>query len=147
MYEFENANNISKQIKRKTTTKLGEFTVKKVNRKNLEQKLKKYHTYTGQKMKFFIKAFFSKCNQISSFFRIWSHLLNKSLIKTSVFVQCQILSKSQSRKYVIQKQPSRGVSRKTCSENMQQIYRRTSMPKCDFKTTLLKSHFGMDVLL
>ena len=31
-----------------------------------------------------------------------------------------------------QKQPSRGVLRKMCSENMQQIYRRTPMPKCDF---------------
>ena len=31
-----------------------------------------------------------------------------------------------------QKQPSRGVLRKRYSENMQQIYRRTSMPKCDF---------------
>ena len=30
------------------------------------------------------------------------------------------------------KQPSRGVLIKTCSENMQQIYRRTPMPKCDF---------------
>ena len=31
-----------------------------------------------------------------------------------------------------QKEPSRGVLRKRCSENMQQIYRRTRMPKCDF---------------
>ena len=31
-----------------------------------------------------------------------------------------------------QKQPSRGVLKKRCSENMQQIYRRTPMPKCDF---------------
>ena len=31
-----------------------------------------------------------------------------------------------------QKQPSRGVLRKRCSENMQQIYRRTPMPKYDF---------------
>ena len=31
-----------------------------------------------------------------------------------------------------QKQPPRGVPRKKCSENMQQIYRRTRMPKCDF---------------
>ena len=30
------------------------------------------------------------------------------------------------------KQPPRGVLKKRCSENMQQIYRRTSMPKCDF---------------
>ena len=32
----------------------------------------------------------------------------------------------------IQEQPSSGVLRKKCSENMQQIYRRISMPKCDF---------------
>ena len=31
-----------------------------------------------------------------------------------------------------QKQPSRGVHRKRCSENIQQIYRGTPMPKCDF---------------
>ena len=31
-----------------------------------------------------------------------------------------------------QKQLPRGVSGKSCSENMQQIYRRTSMPKCNF---------------
>ena len=31
-----------------------------------------------------------------------------------------------------QKQPSRGVLSKRSSENMQQIYRRTTMPKCDF---------------
>ena len=31
-----------------------------------------------------------------------------------------------------QKQPSTGVLRKTCSENMQKIYRRTPMPKCNF---------------
>ena len=36
-------------------------------------------------------------------------------------------------------------------ENMQQVYRRTTMPKCDFNkvalSTLLKSPFGMDILL
>ena len=31
-----------------------------------------------------------------------------------------------------QKQPFRGVLRKKCFENMQQIYKRTSMSKCDF---------------
>ena len=34
--------------------------------------------------------------------------------------------------YEIQKQPSRGVLTKRCSENMQQIYRRTLTPKCNF---------------
>ena len=40
---------------------------------------------TAQKMKFFIKDFFSKCDQIWSFLRIWSHLLKKSLMKNFVF--------------------------------------------------------------
>ena len=40
---------------------------------------------TAQKMKFLIKDFFSKCNQIPSFLRIWSHLLNKSLMKNFIF--------------------------------------------------------------
>ena len=31
-----------------------------------------------------------------------------------------------------QKQPSRGAFKKKGSENMQQIYRRTPMPKCNF---------------
>ena len=35
--------------------------------------------------------------------------------------------------YNNQKQPFRGVLTKSSSENMQQIYRRTPMPKCNFK--------------
>ena len=31
-----------------------------------------------------------------------------------------------------QKQPPRGILKKSCSENIQQICRRTPMPKCDF---------------
>ena len=31
-----------------------------------------------------------------------------------------------------QKKPSRGVLKKGCSKNMQQVYRRTPMLKCDF---------------
>ena len=37
-----------------------------------------------------------------------------------------------------QNQPSRGVLKKRCSENMQQIYRRTPMPKCDFNKVALQ---------
>ena len=40
---------------------------------------------TAQKMKFFIKDFLSKCDQIWSFLRIWSHLLKKSLMENFVF--------------------------------------------------------------
>ena len=36
-------------------------------------------------MKFFIKSFFSKCDRIRSFLRIWSHLLKKSLMKNFIF--------------------------------------------------------------
>ena len=33
---------------------------------------------------------------------------------------------------IVQRQPCRGVLKKRCSENIQQIYSRTPMPKCDF---------------
>ena len=36
-------------------------------------------------MKFSIKDFFSICDQIRSFLRIWSHLLKKSLMKNFIF--------------------------------------------------------------
>ena len=38
-----------------------------------------------QKMKLSITDFFSKCDQIRSFLRIWSHLLKKSLMKNFIF--------------------------------------------------------------
>ena len=44
-------------------------------------------------------------------------------------VQIVILIKATAN---IQKQPSRGVLIKRCSENMLQNYKRTPMPKCDF---------------
>ena len=45
---------------------------------------------TAKKMKFSIKEFFSKCDQIRSFLRIWSHLLNKFLMENVIF--CTVLS-------------------------------------------------------
>ena len=45
----------------------------------------------------------------------------------------------------LQKQPPAAALIKTSSENMQEIYRRTTMPKCD-KATLLKSHLSLGVL-
>ena len=47
-------------------------------------------TNTAQKMKFSIKKFFSKCDQIRIFLRNWSHLLKKSLMENFIFcaVQC-----------------------------------------------------------
>ena len=40
---------------------------------------------TAQKMKFSIKDFFSKCDQIRSFLWIWLHLLKKSLMENFIF--------------------------------------------------------------
>ena len=43
------------------------------------------HHKTAQKMKFSIKDFFSKCDQIHSFLWICSYLLNKSLMENFIF--------------------------------------------------------------
>ena len=40
---------------------------------------------TAQKMKFSMKDFFSKCDQIRIFLWIWSNLLEKSLIENFIF--------------------------------------------------------------
>ena len=57
---------------------------------------------TAQKMKFFIKDFLSKCDQILSFLhlqfhayfslRIWSHLLKKSLMENFIFLCSEMLA-------------------------------------------------------
>ena len=47
--------------------------------------------YTSQKMKFSIKDFLSKGDQIPRKLQIWSHLLKKSLMENFIF--CLVLSK------------------------------------------------------
>ena len=50
-------------------------------------------TLTAQKMKFSIKDFFSKCDQMRRKLRIWPHLLKKSLMENFIFfVQCLLAS-------------------------------------------------------
>ena len=49
------------------------------------------------------------------------------------------------RTMLTQRQPSRGVLKKRCSENIQETYRRIPMPNCF--ATLLKSHFSMGIFL
>ena len=49
-------------------------------------------TITAQKMKFSIKDFFSKCDQIRSFLPIRSHLLKKSLMKNFIFCAVDSIS-------------------------------------------------------
>ena len=43
------------------------------------------NTILGQKMKFSIKDFFSKCDQVRRKLRIWSHLPKKSLVENFIF--------------------------------------------------------------
>ena len=45
--------------------------------------------FTAQKMKFFIKDFFNKCDEIRRKLRIWSHLLKKSIMEN--FILCAVL--------------------------------------------------------
>ena len=47
--------------------------------------------FTVQKKKFFIKDFFSKCDQIHSFLQIWLRLLKKSLMENFIFCVVFIL--------------------------------------------------------
>ena len=44
-----------------------------------------------KKMKFSVRDFFSKCDKIRSFLRIWSHLLRKSVMKNFYF--CAVSSR------------------------------------------------------
>ena len=44
----------------------------------------------------------------------------------------EVIQKQRNQSLSIQKQSFKGVLIKRCSEYMQQIYKRTPMPKCDF---------------
>ena len=46
---------------------------------------------TGQKLKFSIKDFFGKCDQIRNFLRLWLYLLKESLIENFIFVQLKMV--------------------------------------------------------
>ena len=59
----------------------------KVNNKSFKTTSKD----TAQKMKFYIKGFFSKCDQIRRKLRIWSHLLTKSLMENFIFCAVRVL--------------------------------------------------------
>ena len=45
------------------------------------------NTFTAQKMKFFIKDFISKCDQIRRKLRIWSNFPRKSLMENFIFCE------------------------------------------------------------
>ena len=55
---------------------------------------------TAQKMKFSIKDFFSKCDQVRRKLRIWSHLLKKSLMENFIFCAVVNMAKLKSGELV-----------------------------------------------
>ena len=57
----------------------------KISYQNMTMLLIKKTGALYKKMKFSIKDFFSKCDQIRSFLWIWSHLLMKSLTENFIF--------------------------------------------------------------
>ena len=52
-----------------------------------------YEETLQEKMRLSIKDFFSKCDQIRSFQRIWSHLLKKFLMENFIFCAVSIVAK------------------------------------------------------
>ena len=73
-----------------------------------------------------VRFLITKCN---SYYKM-RRLLQIVTVHSIQYTSCDSLKKRLLS--MSQKQPSRYVLRKSCSENIQQIYRRTPMPKCDF---------------
>ena len=74
----------------------------KVNNRNIRTRCEicsvKVSNITAQKMKFYIKDFFSKCDQIRRELRIWSHLSQKSFMENFIF--CAVHVQKYIRLYV-----------------------------------------------
>ena len=68
-------------------------------------------------------------------------------IRAPGFILLTLVSSVLLAGFTFQKHSTRAALIKRCSKNIHQVYRRTPMPKYDFKATLLKSHIGMGVLL
>ena len=60
--------------------------------------LSQSRTNTARKMKFSVKDFLRKCDQIRRFLRIWSYLLKKSLMENFIFYVAKIFE-TKSRNY------------------------------------------------
>ena len=87
------------KINKKMWKNRGEIlsTFKGMTSLSLNSKPWKFVTLTAQKLKFSIKDFFSKWDQIRSFPWIWSHLLMKSLMKNFFF--CAVFVKKTPKRH------------------------------------------------
>ena len=60
--------------------------------------------FTVQKMKFSIKNFFSKCDQIRRKMQTWSHLLKKSLMKNFIFLHSDSKTALKKHRWILLKE-------------------------------------------
>ena len=83
------------------------------------------------------------------------HFLGQIFVTVIIISESQLVDENSCLRFFwynlicTQSQSIMGAVIKMCSENMQQIYRITLMPKCEFNKFALqmKSHFSMGVLL
>ena len=95
---------------------------------NICDVLFKAHILTGCGV---TSKFEAKSAALKSNFHVYlKHFSENKLLESSFFEAMYLIK--------VQKQPPRGVPRKRYSENIQQIYRRTPMPKCDFNKVALQ---------
>ena len=78
----------------------------------------------------FYDLFFAKSSIPRQLFL--SNLFHEWVLQRQIIISYFFMWKISLHFYDLQKKPSIGVLRKRCSENMQQIYRRTLMLKCNF---------------
>ena len=88
--------------------------------------------HTLQKMKFSIKDFSSKCDQIRNFLRNLSHLLKKAVMKNFIF--CAVpYPKTRNQKH-----PPDVFYKKKCSEKFFKIHGKTLVPEFLFNKNFIK---------
>ena len=88
-------------------------------------------------MKFSIKDFFSKCDQICRKLRFWSHLLKKSLIENFMF--CSVKRKMPARflKSCIFAKTEPSISREITIKNFHSAFQNISCSSCDIEVTCI----------
>ena len=63
-----------------------------------------FNTITAQKMKFSMKGFFNKCDQVRRKLRIWLHLLKKYLMENFIFRAVHYVLEGKTSEKMLQKQ-------------------------------------------
>ena len=89
------------------------------------------------------------CQIILSFLKKVELLIFLRMRETNVLMSKKIEALFLELRIFGQNQPFRGVLGERHAENMQQIFKGTAVPKCDWfnNTTSLKSYFSMGVVL